>query len=113
MRKRWEDWVNLVLGVWLFLSPWILGYAAIQVPAWNAFIMGVAVVVFTLFALYVPKRWEEWMNSIIGLWMVISPWVLGFSVLTLSTWNAVIVGIVLLAISLEATRSSRQLPAHG
>ena len=21
---RWQDWANLILGVWLFISPWIL-----------------------------------------------------------------------------------------
>ncbi len=24
MRSRWVDWANLILGVWLFISPWVL-----------------------------------------------------------------------------------------
>jgi len=23
----WEEWLNLVLGIWLASAPWILGYA--------------------------------------------------------------------------------------
>ena len=26
--KRWQDQVILVLGIWLFISPWALGYAS-------------------------------------------------------------------------------------
>ncbi len=22
--KQWEDWANLVLGIWLCVSPWVL-----------------------------------------------------------------------------------------
>ena len=35
MRQRWEDWINFVLGVWLFVSPWILGYLSVGAAAWN------------------------------------------------------------------------------
>jgi hypothetical protein len=24
MRKHWQDWGNLVLGLWVFVSPWVL-----------------------------------------------------------------------------------------
>lgn len=109
MRQRWEDWVNLVIGVWLFVSPWILGFTGETAAAWNAYLLGIATVVFTAFALYMPRRWEEWANSIIGLWMVLSPWLLGYAAVTGATWNAVVAGILLLGISLEATRSSRQI----
>jgi len=25
--NRWQDWVNLLLGAWLFISPWALGFS--------------------------------------------------------------------------------------
>src|SRR5687767_2853564 len=51
--RRWQDWANLVLGAWLFVSPWALSYDGIA--AWNAHGVGVGVVVFALTAAYVPK----------------------------------------------------------
>lgn len=111
MRNRWEDWVNLLIGIWLFVSPWVMGYSTVQAPALNAYVMGAALILLTAIALYIPRRWEEWVNSIIGLWMVVSPWILGFSAMTAVTWNAAIIGLAVLAISLEATRSSRQIAA--
>jgi urease accessory protein UreE len=39
--KRWQDWVNAVLGVALIASPWILGFAQARgVAAWGAWILG-------------------------------------------------------------------------
>jgi hypothetical protein len=40
LRTEWEDWVNLVLGAWLFISPWIFGYVGEANAAWNSFIVG-------------------------------------------------------------------------
>src|SRR6185312_14559076 len=25
--KPWEEWTNVIAGAWLFLSPWVFGYA--------------------------------------------------------------------------------------
>src|SRR6185312_17568163 len=25
--NRWQDWANLVLAIWLFISPWVLQFA--------------------------------------------------------------------------------------
>lgn len=38
---QWEDWVNLILGAWLFISPWVLRFSGIQNAAWDAWIVGI------------------------------------------------------------------------
>ena len=40
-RKKGQDWINLVLAIRLFISPWIIGFAAEANPAWNAWIAGI------------------------------------------------------------------------
>ncbi|MEJ2565180.1 MAG: SPW repeat protein [Gammaproteobacteria bacterium] len=106
MRQRWEDWINFAFGIWLFLSPWFLNYT-LSGEAWNAHITGIAFVVFALWALSAPRPWEEWINTVISVWLIISPWIIGFSSPAVP-WNSVIVGVIVLVISLEATRPSRQ-----
>lgn len=27
MKQRWQDWVGLVLGAWLAVTPWIFGFS--------------------------------------------------------------------------------------
>lgn len=101
-RQRWQDWVQLILGIWLFFSPWILGFAGSGGAAWNSYIIGVGVVVFAIIALYLPRLWEEWINLVLGVWLVIAPWVVGFSSLSNATQNSVILGIVMVILTVWA-----------
>ncbi|WP_287371065.1 SPW repeat protein [Oceanithermus sp.] len=92
--KRWQDWVNLVLGLWLVVSPWILAFSQNAAALWNALIVGAIFVVLSLLALSDAKPWEEWSELVVALWLLVSPWVLGYSALSAAMWNAVIVAVI-------------------
>lgn len=64
--QRWQDWLNLVLGAWLILAP-LAGVGGVtDIAAWNAYIGGGLVVIFSVWALARSKeQWEEWVNLII------------------------------------------------
>lgn len=72
------DVANLVLGAFLIVSPWIFGFAEGASLA-NAVISGLIVAAISIAALSAFAIWEEWLNLIVGLWLLISPWVLGFA----------------------------------
>lgn len=103
--KRWQDIANLVLGAWLFISPWILGLAALgfnevpQTVAWNSHLVGAAILVVAAIAVYLPRAWEEGLNLLLGVWLVISPWVLEFANSSRDTLNAVVVGVLVTALA--------------
>ena len=79
-QKRWQDLGNILLGAWLFISPWVMDYVLGMPPAAkNSYILGLAIVIFAAVAVYIPQIWEEWINVALGLWLVASPWVLGFA----------------------------------
>lgn len=40
-------WVNIILGIWLILSPWILGFSGNGGATWNNIIIGLVVAVVT------------------------------------------------------------------
>lgn len=73
------DVVNLIAGLVLAISPWILGFAGTGAVAWNAWIVGLLVALVAIGALVAFQQWEEWANLVLGLWAIISPFVLGFS----------------------------------
>ena len=98
--KRWQDLGNIVLGVWLFISPWVMNYVdSIPNAAQNAYLLGLAIVVFAAVAIYIPRVWEEGINMALGAWMIVSPWVLGFASERDVTANAVIVGVLVTALA--------------
>lgn len=92
--KRWQDWVNLLLGLWLIVSPWALAFSNNGAALWNALIVGAIFVVLSLLALSDAQPWEEWSELVVALWLLVSPWVLGFSGLSAAMWNAVIVAVL-------------------
>lgn len=53
---QWEDWVNLALGIWLFISPWIFGYTSMQAVAWNSYIVGVVVAAISIWGIIVARQ---------------------------------------------------------
>ena len=45
VRASWASWVNIALGVWLFVSPWVLGFFGMNSATLNSMLMGVVVVI--------------------------------------------------------------------
>jgi hypothetical protein len=45
------EWVIAVLGVLLFISPWVMGFASDRGPAWTAWITGIVSVIAGLWAI--------------------------------------------------------------
>jgi len=101
--KRWQDWMNLILGLWMIASPWILGFEGAANPVvWSAWILGAAIVVFAGLAVYMPRAWEEALNIILGIALSVSPWALGFADQPTPTTNAVVVGLFVIAFGVWA-----------
>jgi len=55
---------------------------------------------FSLIELYTWERWEEWINLVLGVWLIISPWVLGFNTVGQATRNMVLMGILMIILPL-------------
>ena len=97
--KHWQDAVNAVLGGWLILSPLALGHAEELMPTANAMLVGAALIAAALGAILVPRAWEEWTEAALGLWLIASPWILGFSGHAEAMLAAVVTGIAIAALA--------------
>ena len=121
---HWQDVANLVLATWLFLSPWILGFVLVSATAagaaapgpnlsnasWNAWVLGILIVLLAIAALSGTRLWQEWLQLLLGVWLFIAPWVLGFSAAPAAAWDHWIVGILVVvcaASKLQAFGSAR------
>ena len=94
LRAHYQDWVNLVCAVLLFVSPWVLRFSGDVMATRAAWVTGVVVAIFALAALVQFAEWEEWISLVLGVWMVAAPWVVGFSGVSLAVAAFVILGIV-------------------
>lgn len=81
--KKWRsesvlDLYNIVIAAVLFSSPWLfrLSSGTAKMDFW---ITSAVIVVISLAAIFTYANWEEWANFLFGLWLIASPWILGFS----------------------------------
>jgi hypothetical protein len=91
--SSWPDRTNLVLGALLCVSPW-LAWSGSTTITWNAVILGAAIAVAAIAAIAKPAVGPEWTNAGLGAWLLIAPWVLGFSGDAVAGWTSLIVGIL-------------------
>jgi|SRR5690349_9688769 SPW repeat-containing protein len=94
MTHQWRDVANLILGLWLLISPWVLSYMGETVAAWNAYIVGIIVAVAAAAALVAFHKWEEWVNVALAAWLIISPFLLSYPMMSHAMTNQIVVGVV-------------------
>ncbi len=88
------------LGVWLGVSPYVMGYTLNRSATGNACGLGISIVVFNLIiACRLEDKGEEILNIMLGLWLVLSPFSLGFFGETDVATNAIAVGMMLIALA--------------
>jgi hypothetical protein len=90
--EAYIDWINLLLGIALLISPFFMGFAT-GVPMTNAVLAGVIIAALAIAALVSFAQWEEWLNLILGLWVLVSPWVLGFTGIAVAFQTHVVIGL--------------------
>jgi hypothetical protein len=65
-------------GLFLFVSPWLFAFAG-KVARIDVWASGAAIAAVSIAALVAFSDWEEWLNLLLGVWLTVSPWVLGFT----------------------------------
>ncbi|MBU2532021.1 MAG: SPW repeat protein [Alphaproteobacteria bacterium] len=109
----WKDVVNLIMGVWLLTSPWILAYSLMPTAAWNSWATGAIIALLAAASLFAYRRWEEWILIVLGIWVGVSPWILDFTTLPMAMWNHVIVGTIVTVLAVWATATKPKLLADS
>lgn len=103
IKNRTEDMVpnalNILLGVALILSPWILDLGYETAATRNSLISGIAIAGIAAIALNKTYDWEEFLNLGVGLWVAMAPWVLGFADRGLLMWTHVVIGLAVAAVA--------------
>lgn len=88
-----------IAAVLLFGSPWLFGFAGETAASWNAWIAGALLLALSVAAMRVEQTWHEWVSLAVALWVILSPWLLGFAATASALWLHVAAGsaVVILA----------------
>jgi len=105
--KQWEDWCSWLLGLWLCISPWALLFDLDATATKIAVSSGVLVILAELLTLTVFRAWEEWINVILGAWLIVCPWIVGISSSTAKK-NFVVIGALIGVLALYEIWTARR-----
>lgn len=85
--------VNALLGAFLIISPWLVGYTADWTGTWSAVVAGLLIGGVALTGIVEMREWEAWVNLGLGLLAAVAPWLLGFSGAAYAMWTHVATGL--------------------
>src|SRR6476619_5809338 len=102
--QHWQDVASLVLGVWLVLSPFALGFSGAAV--WMTIVLGLFVVLFAVEGFVIPSYLEEWGEILLGLALVVAPWTVGYESVS-ATVSSTVSGILVILFGAWALMTDR------
>jgi ABC-type branched-subunit amino acid transport system permease subunit len=123
--RSWEDWAGMLLGVLIILSPWFPSQASHEMVdaersfvILNAFMVGIVVLGLAQLEYVALQRWEEVAGIAFGLWLIASPYILGyFEDGMLSFYHSTLGGLVVLLAALQLWQdwnlSDQDMLKHG
>ena len=93
---NWGDWFNLTFGIWLIVSPFALSFERNTAAMWSNSAVGAAVILLALLS-GSGKRSVQELIVPLGVWLFMSPFVLGFSGKALPSNNIIVTFLVIAA----------------
>ena len=105
---RWQDWTSFALGLWLAVSPWIVGYETDNAATGNAAFIGIALALGAHFQIGFDEPWTEWLNFTAGLWLLAAPFALAFTG-SAAMVNCIAVGCLICALAASALHLDKEM----
>ena len=96
----------LLTGLYVAASPWIVGFSATNQLATSDLIVGIAVAFLAYgFATALDRaHGMTWTLPVLGVWVIVSPWILpGFTATAGMMWSNVVAGALLTFLGLNAS----------
>ena len=108
----WKDSIELVVGLWLLLSPLALGFFSNPVAAATTILVATVVFFVSQLGLANQQPWEEWVNLIAAVILIVSPFLFGYSSEIAATWNAIACGGLLVLLTVLQMTEEYALLKH-
>ncbi|HEY5167338.1 MAG TPA: SPW repeat protein [Pseudolabrys sp.] len=118
VHRTWEDWIGIVIGALIVISPWLADAVDSQLVVMNAVALGVLVLSLAGMEIVVLRASEEWLELACGLWLIASPYIFGYAGSgMLQFWHFGLGAVVTLLAVMELWQdwnlSDQDLARHG
>jgi hypothetical protein len=103
--------INVLFGIWLAVSPWLLGYGHGD-PRWNDIVLGSLVAGSALARATGAYReaYLSWFNAAVGVWLIVAG--LAIDRTGVARWNDLGVGATVFVVAIASIEASARLYPH-
>jgi hypothetical protein len=108
-------WINLILGIWLIMSPFALGYSSTMTATANDVVLGILFLgcsAWIVAGMPAPVA-VSWVEILCSVWLIATPFVRHYQGLPHAMTNDVAVGVIALLAALIETWSLMLEPTHA
>lgn len=102
---QWTLWLIALTGIWQIFAPWIWGYSWREAAVWSAVITGIVITVGALISAVSMTSWPGWWSIVLGVWLIISPFALGYAFIPRAQANDIVVGVIIVVLGIIAAVS--------
>jgi BON domain/SPW repeat len=90
----------VLAGLWLVVSPWVVGVAASPSSRLNAIVTGILIALLAAGNIWGAARSRvlSWVVVLLGAWTIIGPFAFGEPASSAWTWSSVITGVIVAAL---------------
>jgi hypothetical protein len=90
---RTASGLAVLFSLWLIVSPFVLSFAG-STGMWDAVVVGVIVLVLAWIRYANPLNTSalSWLVALLGVWLIVSPYVFGMSGVTRLLWDYFVCG---------------------
>ena len=106
------SWINLILGIWLVISPYVLGSTGLEATVGNDIVLGILLIASSWWILAATTEvlGVSWFQMLCGIWLVIAPFVLSYRAATHALANDVVVGVIVFIVGLLESQAVAHRP---
>ncbi|MGE5244288.1 MAG: SPW repeat protein [Betaproteobacteria bacterium] len=106
-------WINLILGIWLIVAPFAIGYSGMsRVATAEDIVLGILLIGFSwwIVAAVAAPVGTAWFQLLCGIWILLAPFVLGYRAIPGAMANDVVCGVIAIVVSLVESRALARTP---
>ncbi len=113
MAARFTSFFTLLAGLWFWGLPILIWGLSDEPLAWNSWLAGGLVITFACIRLVWPRytTLASWANAVLGVWILLSPFLFGYSGNLILFFDTIGPGLIILGYSLFSSSFTRRLPA--
>lgn len=114
MKTKWMSWTNGILGLLLLIAPFTFGYSGLRAAFWNSMVIGILIAAFSFWeAFNVESSGVSSILSVLGIWTIFAPYLLGYAAIRSAFWINLIIGLIVAVLAgYQAMQTSRRLVPH-